>query len=76
MEINERIIRIGKSANINTDLILGNDYELSLQVHCQNVRDSDNSDGTIDKIYHLQMFQKHLKRVRKYFRHPKSAYEA
>ena len=55
MEINEHVIKIGKSANIDQPLTLGNDYEIKARVHCQKEGVDDNHDGTFNKVYNLQL---------------------
>ena len=55
LKINERIIKITKSANIDRDLKIGHEYDLGVKVHCQDERLSDNHDGKYNKIYSLQL---------------------
>lgn len=55
-QINERIVNITKTANIEQDLQVGHDYEVAATVHCQKGGAlDDNHDGTFNKTYHLQL---------------------
>jgi hypothetical protein len=55
MELNERVIKISGSANINQDLQLSHDYTIGLTANCFRVEDFNNEDGTFDKVYKLKM---------------------
>lgn len=56
MDINERIIKIKKSANIQNDLKPGHDYTITATVHCQQATlDDTHTDGKFDKIYSLEL---------------------
>ena len=56
MEINERIIKIKKTANTPSDLQPGHDYTITAKVHCQQATlDDTHTDGKFDKIFSLEL---------------------
>ena len=55
LKLNERIIKIVGSANIDKDIQLGHDYTLGLNVNCFRAEDANNEDGSFDKIYKLKL---------------------
>jgi len=55
-EINQRVVRITKTACIDQDLQVGNGYDIKATVHCQKGGDlEDNHDGTFNKNFSLQL---------------------
>lgn len=56
MNINEHIIKITKSASLDRELEMGKGYDLIIHTRCNNISVDDNEDGTVNKIYKLQLF--------------------
>jgi len=54
MQINSHILKISGNAELPNELILGNNYETTLQGTVVKSQDSDNHDGTFDRLYTIK----------------------
>ena len=54
MEINEHIISLKGKANIPKELEMGRSLTITMEGSVDNISESDNQDGTVDKIYRFR----------------------
>jgi len=54
MELNEHIVKLQGKANIPKELLMGRSYSMSMTGAVDNISDSDNEDGTFDRLYRFR----------------------
>lgn len=54
-KINENIIKIVGSANINELLTIGNEYTVAAKVSCEEKQIKNNNDGTVNNVFKLYL---------------------
>ncbi len=54
MEINSHILKISGNAELPSEITLGNNYQITLQGTVVKSQDSDNHNGTLDRLYTLK----------------------
>jgi hypothetical protein len=54
MNINSHILRISGNAELPNEVILGDNYEVKINGTIVKTQDSDNHDGTYDRLYTLK----------------------